>query len=291
MKEVKKKARAKINLALDVIGKRENGYHDVRMVMQTIELHDKIRLKKIRSNKILMKTNLPYLPRDNRNLVYQVVEYMKTSYGIKSGIYIDLYKIIPVGAGLAGGSTDAAQSILAMNELFDLGLNMEKMEEIGAKFGADIPYCIRGGTMIAEGIGEVLTPIKPIMKLYLLIVKPKQSVSTVYVYENLDLRAISHHPSIDDMVKAIEANHLEEIVQNLGNVLEEVTFKGYPEVEKIKELILNTGALGALMSGSGSAVFGIYLKQDMAYQAAKKLKRHEAVKQVFVTTTFNVQEG
>ncbi|PKM57382.1 MAG: 4-(cytidine 5'-diphospho)-2-C-methyl-D-erythritol kinase [Firmicutes bacterium HGW-Firmicutes-3] len=288
MREVKKKARAKINLALDVIGKRENGYHDVRMVMQTIELHDKIRLKKIKSDKILMKTNLPYLPRDNRNLVYQVVEYMKAAYGIMSGVYIDLYKIIPVGAGLAGGSTDAAQSILAMNELFELDLSSETMEEIGAKFGADIPYCIRGGTMLAEGIGEVLTPIKPIMKLHLLIVKPKQSVSTAYVYGNLNIGTISSHPDIDGMVRGIKADQLEQIVQNLGNVLEEVTFKGYPEVRIIKEVILGAGALGALMSGSGSAVFGIFADQGMAHQAAKKLKRHEAVKQVFITTTFNV---
>lgn len=289
MKEVKRKARAKINLALDVIGKRENGYHDVRMVMQTIELHDKIRLKKIKSDKVMMKTNLPYLPRDHRNLVYQVVEYMKTTYGIKSGVYIDLYKVIPVGAGLAGGSTDAAQSILAMNELFDLGLDGETMEEIGSKFGADIPYCIRGGTMIAEGIGEVLTPIKPIMKLHLLIVKPKQSVSTAYVYSNLDLKALTSHPDIDGMVSGIETDQLEQIVQNLGNVLEEVTFKGYPEVKMIKEIILSTGALGALMSGSGSAVFGIYADSGLAHQAAKKLKRHVAVKQVFVTTTYNAQ--
>ncbi len=289
MKEVKRKARAKINLALDVIGKRENGYHDVRMVMQTIELHDKVRLKKIKSDKILMKTNLPYLPRDNRNLVYQVVEYMKATYGIKSGVYIDLYKVIPVGAGLAGGSTDAAQSVLGMNELFELGLNVETMEEIGAKFGADIPYCIRGGTMIAEGIGEILTPIKPIMKLHLLIVKPKQSVSTAYVYGNLDVMTISNHPNIDAMVRGIEEDHMAQIVQNLGNVLEEVTFKGYPEVKMIKEAILNNGALGALMSGSGSAVFGIFEDQSMAHQAAKKLKRLEEVKQVFVTTTYNVQ--
>ncbi|MCF8018567.1 MAG: 4-(cytidine 5'-diphospho)-2-C-methyl-D-erythritol kinase [Vallitaleaceae bacterium] len=289
MKEVKRKARAKINLALDVIGKRENGYHDVRMVMQTIELHDKVRLKKIKSDKILMKTNLPYLPRDNRNLVYQVVEYMKTTYGIKSGVYIDLYKVIPVGAGLAGGSTDAAQSVLGMNELFELGLNIETMEEIGAKFGADIPYCIRGGTMIAEGIGEILTPIKPIMKLHLLIVKPKQSVSTAYVYGNLDVMTISNHPNIDAMVRGIEEDHMGQIVQNLGNVLEEVTFRGYPEVKMIKEAIFNNGALGALMSGSGSAVFGIFEDQGMAHQAAKKLKRLEEVKQVFVTTTYNVQ--
>ncbi|VDN48105.1 4-(cytidine 5'-diphospho)-2-C-methyl-D-erythritol kinase [Petrocella atlantisensis] len=289
MKEVKRKARAKINLALDVIGKRENGYHDVRMVMQTIELHDKVRLKKIKSDKILMKTNLPYLPRDNRNLVYQVVEYMKTTYGIKSGVYIDLYKVIPVGAGLAGGSTDAAQSVLGMNELFELGLNIETMEEIGAKFGADIPYCIRGGTMIAEGIGEILTPIKPIMKLHLLIVKPKQSVSTAYVYGNLDVMTISNHPNIDAMVRGIEEDHMGQIVQNLGNVLEEVTFRGYPEVKMIKEAIFNNAALGALMSGSGSAVFGIFEDQGMAHQAAKKLKRLEEVKQVFVTTTYNVQ--
>ncbi|PKM54691.1 MAG: 4-(cytidine 5'-diphospho)-2-C-methyl-D-erythritol kinase [Firmicutes bacterium HGW-Firmicutes-5] len=289
MKEVKRKARAKINLALDVIGKRENGYHDVRMVMQTIELHDKVRLKKIKSDKILMKTNLPYLPRDNRNLVYQVVEYMKATYGIKSGVYIDLYKVIPVGAGLAGGSTDAAQSVLGMNELFELGLNVETMEEIGAKFGADIPYCIRGGTMIAEGIGEILTPIKPIMKLHLLIVKPKQSVSTAYVYGNLDVMTISNHPNVDAMVRGIDEGHMAQIVQNLGNVLEEVTFKGYPEVKMIKEAILNNGALGALMSGSGSAVFGIFEDQSMAHQAAKKLKRLEEVKQVFVTTTYNVQ--
>lgn len=291
MKEIKKVARAKINLGLDVVGKRENGYHDVRMIMQTINLYDKLQLKKIKVDKVVMETNLVFLPTDDRNLVVKVVKYFRETYGITTGVFIDLYKVIPVGAGLAGGSTDAAQAILGMNELFDLKLTMDTMLNIGIKFGADIPYCILGGTMLAEGIGEDLTVQDDLMQLNLIVAKPRISVSTAYVYENLRLEDIVVHPDIDGMIKAIQTNDLNGIVEKLGNVLEDVTIKGYPEIKAIKEALIKEGALGALMSGSGSAVFGIYENQRAVSLARKALMKNPLIKYVYETTTYNRKRG
>lgn len=287
MKEVRKIARAKINLGLDVTGKRANGYHDVKMIMQTINLYDKLRFKIINANKITMETNLSFLPTDHRNLVVQIVQYFKDTYSIKEGVFIDLYKVIPVGAGMAGGSTDAAATIYGMNELFELGLTMEEMLTIGAKFGADIPYCLIGGTVLAEGIGEELTVLNPLPEVHLVVAKPKISVSTAYVYGNLDLEGDINHPDIDGMVEAIKANEIDGVVSRLGNVLEDVTIKGYKEVEETKKAIIATGAKGALMTGSGSAVFGIYESVDDAKAAALVLKKHPLIRYVYVTTTYN----
>jgi 4-diphosphocytidyl-2-C-methyl-D-erythritol kinase len=280
-------ARAKINLSLDVIGKRANGYHDVRMVMQTIGLHDKLRLNKVVADKILMKTNLSYLPTDERNLVVKIIAYMKSCYNIKEGIYVDLYKVIPVGAGLAGGSTDAAATITGMNELFELNLTLEEMMSIGEKFGADIPYCLIGGTALAEGIGEKLTVLEAILPLHIVVAKPKVSVSTKYVYDHLLLDDQMKHPNIDGMVEAIEAKDLSGIAKNLGNVLEDVTIKGYPEVLEIKKAMMEEGALGALMSGSGSAVFGLFEDQRSAKIATKALKQNKYIRNVYETMSYN----
>lgn len=287
MREIRKIARAKINLGLDVTGRRENGYHDVRMVMQTITLHDKLRLKKIQSKKVLMETNLPFLPTDDRNLVVRIVKYFMETYDLSGGVFIDLYKVIPVGAGMAGGSTDAAQTIYGMNELFGLGLSLEEMKTIGAKFGADIPYCILGGTALAEGIGEDLTVLDPMPKTHLIICKPKVSISTAYVYGNLKLDEETRHPDIDGMVEAIGRGDVDGVVSRLGNVLEDVSVQGYPEIETIKEAIMNTGAKGTLMTGSGSAVFGIYENESQVKEAAKILKDHPLIRYVFETATYN----
>lgn len=285
MKEVKRIAYAKINLGLDVVRKREDGYHDLRMVMETITLHDKLRLKKIRKKEVILKTNLPYLPTDDRNLVVKIIRYMMDTYKLKGGLFADLYKVIPIGAGLAGGSADAAQTILGMNQLFELDLSLEEMKTIGVRFGADIPYCLAGGAMLAEGIGEALTPIQQPMTLELVVVKPKVSVSTPYVFKHLKADAIKTHPDIDGLIQALSDESLDRVVHNLGNVLEEVTFAGYPEVKEVKEAILATGARGALMSGSGSAVFGIYDTIDDCRRAAKVLSANDLVRSAFVAQT------
>lgn len=287
MKEVRRIARAKINLGLDVIGKRDNGYHDVRMIMQTINLHDKLRLKKIQANKILMETNLPFLPRDERNLVVQIIKYFRETYDIKEGVFVDLFKVIPVGAGLAGGSTDGAQTIYGMNELFELNLSLDEMLKIGGKFGADIPYCIIGGTALAEGIGEELTTLPALPEMNLLVAKPRVSVSTAYVYGHLSLDEAIMHPDIDGMVRAIEMQSREGVISRLGNVLEDVTVKGYKEVLDIKNALIASGAKGALMTGSGSAVFGIYENASEAKEAARKLRKHPLIRYVFETATYN----
>lgn len=285
MKEIRRIARAKINLGLDVVQKRDDGYHDVKMIMQTISLHDKLRMKKIASDKVRLECNLNFLPTDERNLVCKVIAHIREIYKIQDGVFVDLYKVIPVGAGLAGGSTDAAQAILGMNELFDLNMTMETMEAIGTKFGADIPYCIRGGTALAEGIGEQLSMITPVPKMYILVAKPKVSVSTAYVYGNLDVNTIEDHPDIDGMIDAINNQDVGGIVQRLGNVLEDVTIVGYPEVLEIKKAMVHQGALGALMSGSGSSVFGIFEEEQSMKEAAKKLKSHPLIRYLFETTT------
>lgn len=285
MKEIRRIAYAKINLGLDVVSKREDGYHNVKMIMQTISLHDKLRMKRIMADKVILETNLNFLPTDDRNLVVQVIKHVREIYGIQDGVFVDLYKVIPVGAGLAGGSTDAAQAILGMNELFDLKMTMEEMEAIGKKFGADIPYCIRGGTALAEGIGEKLTQLKPNIKMHILVAKPKVSVSTAYVYGNLDVNQIDVHPDIDGMIEAIESDDIQGIVDRLANVLEDVTVVGYPEVAQIKSAMVDNGALGALMSGSGSAVFGIFGDEQSMKIAATRLKNHELIRYIFETTT------
>lgn len=285
MKEIRRIAYAKINLGLDVVSKREDGYHNVKMIMQTISLHDKLRMKRIMADKVILETNLNFLPTDDRNLVVQVIKHVREIYGIQDGVFVDLYKVIPVGAGLAGGSTDAAQAILGMNELFDLKMTMEEMEAIGKKFGADIPYCIRGGTALAEGIGEKLTQLKPNIKMHILVAKPKVSVSTAYVYGNLDVNQIDVHPDIDGMIEAIESDDIQGIVDRLANVLEDVTVVGYPEVAQIKSAMVDNGALGALMSGSGSAVFGIFRDEQSMKIAATRLKNHELIRYIFETTT------
>lgn len=288
MKEIRKIARAKINLSLDILGKRDDGYHEIKTIMQTISLYDKLRFKKMGTDKVVIETNLPFLPRDDRNLVVKIVKHMKQVYNISEGVFIDLYKVIPVGAGMAGGSTDGAQTIFAMNELFNLKLSFDEMLKIGGKFGADIPYCMIGGTALAEGIGEVLTKIEPVPQLHLVVTKPRVSVSTAYIFGHLNLDSGIKHPDIEGMITAIQEGNIEGIVARLGNVLEDVTIKGYSEVATIKEAVMASGALGALMTGSGSAVFGIYNTSEQAKDAAKVLKKHPLIRYVFETTTYNI---
>ncbi len=293
MKEIRLKARAKINISLDVLGKRPDGYHDLSMIMQTINLYDKVTLR-IGSKKaapIVLKTNLAFLPTDSKNLVYRVVEFMKNKYEIKDNIYIDLFKVIPVGAGLAGGSANAAAAIKAMNRLFNLNLQEEEMKEIGKQFGADIPYCIMEGTMLAEGIGDILTPLSKFPDCSIVVVKPYFGVSTAFVYNNLDLGNIRKRPDNEFLKEAIKEKNINKISENMVNVLEEVTVKEYPIIEKIKEALIKLGAEGAIMSGSGSAVFGIFENKEKAKIAAISMKKQKYVKFANATTVYNRERG
>ena len=260
---------------------------DVKMIMQTIDIYDVINIRKIVADRILLKTNIHFLPTDERNLVVKIAIYMRKHYNLKEGLFINLEKRIPIGAGLGGGSADAGATIKGINQLFSLDLSLEEMIEIGGKFGADIPYCILGKTALAQGIGEQLSIINGMLPMEILIVKPKVSVSTGYIYGQFDLVHEILHPDIDGMIKAIEKQDLDSIVTRLGNVLEPVTNKKYPEVEKIKNGLLKAGAKGALMSGSGSAVFAIFKDKVSMRKAAIIINRYKEIEKVFETKTIN----
>lgn len=282
MRQIVLKAYAKINLGLDVIGRRPNGYHDVRMIMQSIGLYDQLTMKKIREDEILLSSNVGTLPNNEQNLVYKAIRLMKTEYNITMGVKADLEKRIPVAAGMAGGSTDCAAALIGVNRLFELGLSLERLMELGAKLGADVPYCIMGGTALAEGIGEILTPLKPIPQCYILIAKPGISVSTRFVYENLEVDKLVYHPDIDGMMERIERGDLTGVTDRLSNVLETVTEKKYPIITKIKNAMKEAGAMNSLMSGSGPTVFGIYADKETAMKGLAKVREIELVRDSFV---------
>ena len=284
MDEISLKALAKINLGLDVLGKREDGYHEVRMVMQTIHLYDRVEIKKTRSPHIHVETNLYYLPVNEDNLVYRAAKLMKDEFQIKEGVRIVLQKFIPVAAGLAGGSSDAAAVLVGMNRIFNLGLKQNKLMELGLKIGADVPFCIMRGTALAEGIGEKLTALPPMPKCPVLIAKPAISVSTKAVYEGLKLYDGMEHPDIDGVMEGIQQKDLKGVASHMGNILETVTIPMYPVIEDIKKLMLENGALNAMMSGSGPTVFGLFEDRQSARRAAQKIKEQKLAKQVYVTS-------
>ena len=276
------KSFGKINLGLDVVRRRPDGYHEVRMIMQTVGLCDTLVMKKTAGEAVTMRCDLSFLPTDRKNLVYQAVELMKEKYHISSGITVDLKKRIPVAAGMAGGSSNCAAAIKGMNELFGLNLSKEEMCEIGVLLGADVPYCIWGGTALAEGIGEKLTRIPPIPDCWILIAKPGISVSTAFAYKNLKLDQLERHPDIDGMIRDLEEQNLDGICSKLENVLETVTIPKHPIIRELKEHLLEHGAEGALMSGSGPTVFGIYKEKRTARKALESLRSIQDVKQAYV---------
>ena len=277
------KAYAKINLGLDVVGKRADGYHEVRMIMQNIKLYDKISIHIINSSKIKLQTNLPYLPSNDNNIVYKAASLLREKHNIKSGLYINLNKTIPVSAGLAGGSTDAAATLHGMNELFNLNLTLDELMDVGLILGADVPYCLMGGTVLSEGIGEKLTKLPPLPFCHILIVKPKINVSTQKIYQNFDLLKVTNHPNIDAIIQGIENNDLHQTTKYLGNVLESVTINKYPEIEKIKNTMIEQGAINSLMSGSGPTVFGIFDDSKKAKNAYYYFKVLNFEYQVFLS--------
>ncbi len=277
------KALGKINLGLDVLGRRDDGYHDVRMVMQTVYLHDRIRIKKIRTPKIILKTNLYYLPVNENNLAYRAAQLLKEEFQIPEGIFLSLEKHIPVAAGMAGGSSDAAAVLFGMNRLFGLRLSEKELMERGGKLGADVPYCIMRGTALAEGVGEILTPLKPMPRCYVLLAKPTAYVSTKMVYEKLDTCRDLQHPDIDGVLEGIQKRDLYRIAGCMGNILESVTMPERPEVGQIKALMKQNGALNAMMSGSGPTVFGIFEDRLKAKSAECKVRMSGLAQLVCVT--------
>ena len=282
---------AKINLGLDVLGKREDGYHEVRMIMQTIRMYDQLDMRKSVEPGIHLTTNKKYIPVDENNLVWRAAKLMMDSCGIIEGVSIHLHKVIPVAAGMAGGSSDAAATLVGMNRLFHCGLSKEKLMELGVQIGADVPYCVLRGTALAEGIGEKLTVLPPMPDCWILIGKPGISVSTKYVYTTLDLNTDTVHPDIDGMKKALEDGNLYGITERMGNVLQDVTIPAYPEVERIKEQMKTLGAVNAMMSGSGPTVFGIFDNEEKAQEACQKLWESGSCQQVFLTVPFNNYGG
>lgn len=276
------KSYGKINLGLDVLRRREDGYHEVRMIMQTVGLYDVLTMKKRKDDKIEMTCNLSFLPTDERNLVYKAVKLIKNKYHIKDGVEINLSKRIPVAAGMAGGSSNCAAALKGMNQLFDLGLSIDELCEIGVTLGADVPYCIWGGTALSEGIGEKLSRVDAMPDCYILIAKPGISVSTAFVYKNLDLLALSKHPDIDGMLECLKEKDLTGICNRLENVLETVTIKEYPIIEKVKKHLMDQGAKGALMSGSGPTIFAIFEDKKTADDAMESLRSIEDIKQAYV---------
>lgn len=287
MDTISLKALAKINLGLDVVRRREDGYHEVRMVMQTIHLYDRLEMEKTATQGIELSTNLSYLPVNENNLVYRAGKLLMDEFGITEGIKVYLNKRIPVAAGMAGGSTDAAAMLYGMNELFELGLSREQLMERGVRIGADVPYCLMRGTALAEGIGEILTPLAPMVKCPVLIAKPAISVSTSFVYQNLKLDADTKHPDIDRLIKDIRKQDLGAIAGDMGNVLESVTIPNYPVIAQIKEQMMDSGALNAMMSGSGPTVFGLFEEEETAQAAYQKMKESGLAKQVYLTTIYN----
>lgn len=284
MREIKLKAMAKINLGLDVVRKREDGYHEVRMIMQTIRMYDQIMLTEQKEPGIKVKTNVSFLPVNEDNLVYKAAKLLMDEFQVTSGVEIDLRKFIPTAAGMGGGSSDAAAVLVGVNRMFKLGLSKQQLMERSVAIGADVPFCVLRGTALAEGIGEVLTPLPSLPKCFVLIAKPPINVSTKFVYTNLRANELTWHPDIDGQIQALRDGDLKEVCRKMGNVLENVTIPAYPIISTIKEKMLQCGAVNAMMSGSGPTVFGIFSEREQAEKAAELLREEEKIRQVFVTT-------
>ncbi len=287
MRELRLKAMAKINLGLDVLRRREDGYHDLRMIMQSIFLYDQITLERADAPGISVRTNLNYLPVNEDNLVYRAAKLLMDEFSIGDGLRIDLKKHIPVAAGLAGGSSDAAAVLVGVNRMFALGLAQEELMARAVRIGADVPYCVMRGTALAEGIGEKLTRLPDAPELYVVLAKPPVHVSTGFVYGSLNVDALESHPDIDAQVQAIRDGDARRMAQLMGNVLETVTVPVCPVIAEIKEQLMRAGALNAMMSGSGPTVFGLFDSETRAREACEELGRGNLARNVFLTRFFH----
>ncbi|MEX3620403.1 4-(cytidine 5'-diphospho)-2-C-methyl-D-erythritol kinase [Paenibacillus glucanolyticus] len=260
--KIYEKAPAKINLMLDVLHKRPDGFHEVEMVMTMIDLADRLEMSEQKRDTIIITSQAGYIPLDEKNLAFQAARLIKERYDVKKGVHIHLDKKIPVAAGLAGGSSDAAATLRGLNRLWELNIPQQELLALGAELGSDVPFCVTGGTALATGRGEVLTPIPNPPQCWVIVAKPPINVSTAEVYGRLRSEQIQHHPSAERMVEALTKGSFQLMCQSLGNVLEEVTLKMHPEVQQLKEGMLKLGADGALMSGSGPTVFGLVSKES-----------------------------
>ncbi len=290
MDRVVTKAYAKINLGLDVIRKRPDGYHEVKMIMQTVDLYDVLMVSKKEEDTITISTQREDLPVNEDNLIYKAIKLMKEVYGFPGGVHVELVKNIPIAAGMAGGSTDAAAAMRAINALFELNRPLKELETHAVKIGADVPYCIQGGTVLSEGIGELLTDLPNAPQCILLIAKPDIMVSTKYVYENLNLPGIRQHPDIDAIVNAIKEGDVQGMIEPMDNVLATVTEEKYGIIKEIKQTMEKNGAIKALMSGSGPTVFGIFETMVQAATAFDAIKEKGMAREIFISKFVNPQE-
>lgn len=281
------RAYAKINIGLDVLRRRADGYHEVKMIMQTVDIYDELVLERRKQPGIELRMDNSDLPSGGDNLICRAADLLFREKEITGGVNISLTKRIPIAAGMAGGSADAAAALRGVNELFDLGYSLKELQALGVGLGADIPYCLAGGIMLSEGIGEILTPLPAPPAAHLVIAKPDINVSTAFVYGNLHADRLAWHPDIDGMIVALQKGDLDGITDRLGNVLETVTVKAHPVIEQIRELLRKQGAENALMSGSGPTVFGIFKEKETAARAAEAVERGRLAKQIFVTTFYN----
>ena len=276
------KAYAKINLSLDVVGKRSDGYHLLEMIMQTIDLYDEITVEKIEKD-IKIRCNKSYVPTDERNLAYKAAKMFLEKYKIKSGVEIFIKKNIPVSAGLAGGSTDAAGVLKLMNRLFEINASDEELMEMGLPLGADVPYCIKGGTCLCEGVGEVITELPRFKDKIVVLVKPPFGVSTKGVYQEFNIERSKIHPDTNKLINAIKSNDLKYVSKNMKNLLENVTLKKHKVLISIKEEMRYYGAIGTMMSGSGPTIFALFDDMQKAQKTFEKMK--EKYKDVYITRT------
>lgn len=273
MEKVVEYARAKVNLTLDVTGKLPNGYHEVEMIMHQIDLYDVITISKNKVGKVRLQNSVNYLPTDKTNIAFKAAMIIRERYKVPEGVDIYIEKKIPVAAGLAGGSTDAASVIKGMNKLFDLGMSVSDMLSIGLEIGADVPFCILGGCYIARGVGEKLTPIDSSLDSWMLIAKPSIGVSTKDVYGALDVSAIKNRPDTLKMKESVESGSVYDVVDSLRNVLEDVTTKMHPIIYDVKSRMMEYGAIGEMMSGSGPTVFGFFKSQQKASKACVNMRK------------------
>lgn len=276
------KAYGKINISLDIVGKREDGYHLLKMIMQNVDLYDSISFERCIKG-INISCNKPYIPVDEKNLMYKAAKLFIDNYNISEGINIYLKKNIPVAAGMAGGSTDAAAVFKALREVFKIDASDNELMELGLKIGADIPYCIVGGTALCEGVGEIITPLKPFKNHILVLVKPNFGVSTKEVYKSLDISKIYKHPDTEELIKAMEEEKLQDVCNGMKNLLENVTLRKYPVLKRIKDDMVKMGAMGAMMSGSGPTIFAFFEDMLKAQRCYDKFKTQ--YKEVYITRT------
>ena len=281
MNSIELKSRAKINLSIDVLGKREDGYHLVEMIMQTIDLYDIIKIKALETEEIIINSNTLDIPLNENNIVYKAIELIRENFSIKRGVEVFIEKNIPIAAGMAGGSSNAAAVLVGLNKLWNLNLSNEELKELGFKLGADVPFCIEGKTALAQGVGEELTYIKGLSDdISILVCKPELFVSTKEVYEGLDLKNIKNRPDNKYLIKCLENNDIESLSKNMANVLETVTSKKHTEINDIEKIMNENNALGSMMSGSGPTVFGIYKNEEDALRGKRELLKK--YKQVYV---------